>query len=116
MNMIRFNIHNSREGILTVNKTHLTCISDQVISNGDVLLHPQYTRISGDGVSTFVVDEIDEERPSRGDWEKPPPSTFRRIKFKKEIIPSKVMKEAGYLHTETVMEKGKTIEKIFLKL
>jgi len=113
--MVRFNIHNSREGILTVNKTHLTCISDQPISNGDALLHPQYARIVTDGVSAFVVDDIEEERLSRGEWQTTP-STFRKIKFKRETIPTGIMKEAGFVQVEEVIEQGKKVEKVFLKI
>lgn len=115
MNMIRLNIHNSREGILTVNKTHLTCISDQEINKGDYLLHPQYTRVVGDGVSTFMVDDIEEERPSRGEWNGTP-SIFRKVKFKKETIPTSVMKDKGFVQVDEVVENGKKVEKIFLKI
>lgn len=115
MNMVRFNIHNSREGILTVSKSQLTCISDQLIQEGDAILHPQYTRITGEGVSTFFVDIVEEERPSSGEW-KDQPSTFRRISFSKKVIDKQIMKDAGYLMTEEVTENGKRVEKMFLKI
>lgn len=115
MNFIKFNIHNIREGILTVNKKHFTCISDQKLNIGDVIMHPQYTRLIADGINTFVIKEIEEERPSIGDW-KTTPSTFRKIVYKKETIPFSVAKQAGYVKTEIVTENGKQQEKNFLML
>lgn len=115
MNFVKFNIHNKREGILTVIKSYLTCISDQQIIDNDVLMHPQYTRIAVDGISTLVVKEVSEERPSQGEWVDKP-STFRRILYKRESIPFDVVKQAGYAKSEIVTEGGKQVEKTFLML
>lgn len=109
------NIHNSREGILTITPPYFTCISDQAISSGDVIMHPQYSKVINGNVNTFVVNEVTEERPSRGDWKDKEPSTFRKILFKKETIPGNIMKAAGLLKTEIVKnDKGVEEQKTFL--
>ena len=115
MNIIKFNINNSREGILTIGKDTFTCISDQSILNGDVILHIQYAKVVNGDVLCMAVDEVIEQRPSRGEWETSP-STFRRIKFKKETISGSVMKEAGYLKTELVRDGNSQVEKTFLMI
>lgn len=117
MNIIKMNIHNSREGILTIdNKNSLfSCISDQKICEGDVIMHPEYSKVLDGDVQTFVVESILEERPSRGEW-KSTPSTWRNISFKKERIPGRIMKELGYLQTEEYYdEKGKKATKTFIQ-
>lgn len=115
MNIIKMGISNSREGILTTHPSYFTCISDQKITKGDIILHPQYSKVVGGDVFTFVVDDVLEERHSRGDWKDKLPSTFRKLSFKKETIPGKVMKELGYLQTDMVKdEKGVVQQKTFL--
>lgn len=115
MNVVKMGISNSREGILTINQSLFTCISDQKICAGDVIMHPQYSKVKDGDVFTFVVDNVIEERPSRGDWKDKQPSTFRKISFKKQTISGKIMKELGYLQTEIVKDdKGVTTEKTFL--
>lgn len=116
MNLIKFGISSSREGILTLFPEYFTCMTDQVLSEGDVILHPQHSKVIGDDVRTFVVKEITEERPCRGDWRDKPPSTFRKIIYKKENIPGKVLREIGLLVTEEVRnEKNQIEKKTFLK-
>lgn len=115
MNVVKMGISNSREGILTVSPQHFTCISDQKICAGDVIMHPQYSKVKDGDVFTFVVDDVLEERPSRGDWKDKQPSTFRKVSFKKQTISGKVMKELGYLQTEMVKDdKGVVQQKTFL--
>lgn len=115
MSILKFNIHNRREGILTIfdNKNYFTCISDQQIVDGDIILHVQYSKILPEGVRTFVVKKIHEERPSKGDWGGVDPSTWRKIEYTKELIPTNLLKEAGFIRGEMVTENGKTFEKIF---
>lgn len=115
MNIIKINISNSREGILTITPPYFTCISDQKISEGDVIMHPQYSKVINGDVYSFVVSEVLEERPSRGDWKGKEPSTWRKVQFEKKTIPGDVMKEAGYLKTEMVKDdKGVMQQKSFL--
>lgn len=114
MNVVKFNIHNSREGVLTIQDNQLKCISDQEISNGDVLLHPQYSKVLDTGVATFTLANVIEERPSKGDWGNRTPSTWRRIEFKKEIIPHSVMKDLGHLRVEEQVVNGQKVAKAFL--
>lgn len=115
MNIVKLSISNSREGILTINDKFFTCISDQKINKGDVVLHPQYTKVINGDVRTFIIEDIQEERPSNGDWKDKPPSTFRRCVFKKENISGKTMKELGYLQTEMVKDdKGIIQEKTYI--
>lgn len=115
MNIVKINISNSREGILTVTPPYFTCISDQYICKGDVIMHPQYSKVINGNVFTFVVNEVIEERPSKGDWKGKTPSTFRKLSFEKKTIPGSVIKEAGLLKTELVKnDKGVMEEKTFL--
>jgi hypothetical protein len=116
MNIVKMNIHNSREGILTLNKENFTCITDQQIKKDDIILHPLYSKVNGGGdVFTFVVKEIIEERPSRGDWKDKTPSTWRSVRFAKETIPGKKLEEIGLLKSEEVKkDKGVWEKKTFL--
>lgn len=115
MNIVKMNIHSSREGILTVNPPYFTCISDQKITDGDVIMHPQYSKVINGNVFTFVINKVEEERPSKGDWKGKEPSTFRKVSFKKETISGQIIKEAGLLKTELVKnDKGVMEEKNFL--
>lgn len=116
MGLIKFNIHNSRECILTIGRGSLTCITDQSIKEGDVILHPLYSKVVGVDVSTIVVKSIDDERPSRGDWKTPRPATFRQCSYERRLVPGSSLKEAGYLRTEVINEGGKQVEKAFLQL
>jgi hypothetical protein len=116
MNIVKMSIHNYREGILTKNEKFFTCISDQCISDGDIILHPQYSKVIDGNVATMVVDQVVEERPSKGEWKNNKPSTFRNCSYKREVIPGKVMSELGYLRQETVYDESskKNIKKTFI--
>lgn len=115
MSIVRIGISNSREGILWLNKDSFSCISDQEIKKDDIILHPQYSKVNNGDVFTFVVDEILEERPSKGDWKGKQPSTWRNVKFTKKTIPGKQLAEIGLLKTEEVKdEKGNLQKKTFL--
>ena len=114
MNIVKMSIHSHREGVLTINKDIFTCISDQDIKEDDIILHPLYSKVNGGDVFTFIVKEVIEQRPSRGDWATVP-STFRKIRFSKETIPGKIMNELGYLKTEDVKnDRGQYERKTFL--
>lgn len=78
MNVVKIGISNSREGILTINSSIFTCISDQKINSGDVIIHPQYSKVKDGDVFTIVCEDILEERPSKGDWKDKQPSTLGR--------------------------------------
>lgn len=116
MNIVKINVQNSREGILTIDKDYFTCISDQAILENDVILHESYTKLVGVDVNTIVVDRIVEERPSKGDWKDKVPTTWRKCEYTRKNISSNVIKEAGYLKTEIIIEQGKQVEKIFLMI
>lgn len=61
-----------REGILTIKKDHITILSDQAIEVGDVLFSKGFVGTDGKP-RLFNVTEIEERRPSRGDWNDTPP-------------------------------------------
>ena len=114
MNVVKINIHNSREGILTLNGTTFTCISDQEIKQDDIVIHPQYSRVIDGDVFTFVVKNVLEQRPSRGDWNGKQPATWRHVEFKKEKINGRQLAEIGIVRTEEVIENGNKVNKTFI--
>lgn len=69
-----------REGILTMDDHEMTILSDQTIQVGDSINSPLHVNRDTRQHVNLMVDEILEERKSRGDWKTEPP-TWRRLKY-----------------------------------
>lgn len=79
--IIDITINTSREGILTMKENELTLITDQIIAEGDILHSPLHKQKDNSPVD-IVVEEVVEERRSRGTWKEEPP-IWRKIKYHK---------------------------------
>ena len=83
-------INSIREGILTITGNELTVITDQQIDKGDVLRSILHKRVDNTP-QDILVDQVMEERPSKGDWKDAPPfgGKYYFIKHEKDtpILP-----------------------------
>jgi len=111
MNYVKFNVQNAREAILTHKQGTITSISDQEISNGDVLIHMMYSKPMDTGLSTFVVKEITEERLGKGYYPNNTHPTWRSMIVERHIIPYKELEEKGFVRVSQAQENGKTVTK-----